>query len=341
MIKLLVKLLIGFILFCVVILGHLYYRPIKRCEAFEELDNLKIPQGLTLTEVARLLKGKGVIKEEPRFVLFGQILGKSKSVKAGKYDFSKTRSIADVYTLLGKGGNASIFVTIPEGLTIREIASILKKEVELDSAEFVSLAYSDTVAHQLGVEIERSQWAIPGLEGYLFPDTYNLYWEQKPRRVIEIMLSRFNRAFVDSLRERCRDLDFTLHEIVTLASMIEKETGLAGERPLISAVYHNRLKSGMLLQCDPTVIYVLPDLGRSLYSRDLQVDSRYNTYRYRGLPPGPIANPGVASITAALYPAEVRYLYFVARGDGSHIFSNTLREHNNARIRAKRARQKS
>jgi UPF0755 protein len=341
MIKFLAKLLIGFILFCAVVIGYLYYRPIKRGEAFEELDNLKIPQGLTLTEVARLLKGKGVIKEEPGFVFFGQILGKSRRVKAGKYDFSKTRSIADVYTLLGKGGNATMLVTIPEGLTIREIASILKKEVELDSAEFVSLAYSDTLAPRLGVEIERSRGAIPGLEGYLFPDTYDLCWEQKPRPVIEMMLSRFNQAFVDSLRERCRDLGFTPHQILTLASMIEKETGLAKERPLISAVYHNRLKRGMLLQCDPTVIYVLPDLGRPLYSKDLQVDSRYNTYRYRGLPPGPIANPGIASIAAALYPAEVGYLYFVARGDGSHVFSNTLQEHNNARIRVKRARRQS
>jgi len=341
MIKLLVKLLIGFILFCVVILGHLYYRPIKRGEAFEELDYLKIPRGLTLTEVACLLRGKGVIGEEPRFVFFGQVLGKSKNIKAGKYDFSKTRSIADIYSLLQKGGNATIFVTIPEGLTIKEIAFILKKEVELDSAEFVSLAYGDTIAPQLGMAIEKSKGALPGVEGYLFPDTYNLYWEQKPRRVIEIMLSRFDEAFVDSLRERCRDLGFTPHQIVTLASMIEKETGLTEERPLISAVYHNRLKRRMLLQCDPTVIYVLPDLGRPLYTKDLQVDSRYNTYRYRGLPPGPIANPGMASIRAALYPAEVRYLYFVARGDGSHIFSNTLREHNNARIRAKRARRKS
>lgn len=339
--KFVVRLLVGFVLFCVAVSGHLYYRPLDRGEAFQDQGDLKIPRGMSLTQVAHLLKGNGVIQEESRFVFFGRILGKSRKIKAGMYDFYNTRSIADLYALLGKGGNATIPVTIPEGLTVKEIANILKKEVEFDSAEFVALAQTETLAAALGMEIRKSDKALPGLEGYLFPDTYNFYWEEEPRRVIETMLSRFNESFNDSLRERSRELGFTVHEVVTLASMIEKETGLPEERSIISAVYHNRLRYRMLLQCDPTVIYVLPELNRPLYSKDLQVESPYNTYRHLGLPPGPIANPGLASIEAALYPAEVGYLYFVARGDGSHIFSNTLREHNNARIRVKRARRQS
>jgi UPF0755 protein len=339
--KFVLRLFIGFILFCVAVLGHLYYRPLDRGEVFEDQDYLKIPRGMSLAQVAHLLKGNGVIQEESRFVFFGRILGKSRKIKAGMYDFSKTGSIADLYALLSRGGNAAVQVTIPEGLTIKEIATILKQEVELDSAEFVSLGYDDDLPAQLGIKIEKSQNALPGLEGYLFPDTYSFYWGERPRQVIETMVSSFDESFDDSLRGRARELGFTVHEIVTLASMIEKETGLPEERPIISAVYHNRLRYRMLLQCDPTVIYVLPELDRPLYTKDLQVDSPYNTYRYLGLPPGPIANPGLAAIEAALYPAEVGYLYFVARGDGSHIFSTTLREHNNARIRIKRARRQS
>jgi UPF0755 protein len=177
------------------------------------------------------------------------------------------------------------------------------------------------------------------LEGYLFPDTYRLSWSTTPEKVAQVMVEQFRKTITDSLMRRAEEIGFSLAQVVTLASMIEAEAKDGNERDLISAVYHNRLRRGMLLQCDPTVIYALPKLDRPLLLKDLEVDSPYNTYRYPGLPPGPICNPGKASILAALYPAGVNYLYFVATGEGSHIFSATLAQHNLARARVKRAKR--
>ena len=158
-----------------------------------------------------------------------------------------------------------------------------------------------------------------------------------PEKVAQILVEQFKKTFTDSLLRRAEEINFSLSEVVTLASMIEAEAKDGEEREMISAVYHNRLKRGMLLQCDPTVIYALSELDRPLLLKDLKIDSPYNTYKYPGLPPGPICNPGKASIFAALYPADADYLYFVAKGDGTHIFSTTLKEHNKAKIKIKRA----
>ena len=215
---------------------------------------------------------------------------------------------------------------------MRQIAGILKRRIDIDSLEFLRLATDRRFANSVGI-------GASNLEGYLFPDTYKLSWGTTPNGVARVMVEQFNRTFTDSLSKRAEEIDLSLAQVVTLASMIEAEAKDGNERDLISAVYHNRMRRGMLLQCDPTVIYALPDLNRPLLLKDLEVDSPYNTYRYPGLPPGPICNPGRASIVAALYPADVNYLYFVATGEGSHIFSTTLTQHNLARAKVKRARR--
>ena len=219
-------------------------------------------------------------------------------------------------------------VTIPEGLNLRQTAGILRRELHIDSLEFVSLATDSQFSEGLG-------FSVSNLEGYLFPDTYRFSWGTSSERAAQILVEQFWKIFTDSLRRRADEIEFSTKDVVTLASMIEAEARDGDEREMISAVYHNRLKRGMLLQCDPTVIYALPELDRPLLLEDLEVDSPYNTYKYPGLPPGPICSPGEASILAALYPASVNYLYFVAKGDGTHVFSSTLREHNNAKIKIK------
>jgi UPF0755 protein len=170
----------------------------------------------------------------------------------------------------------------------------------------------------------------PSMEGYLFPETYFFPKHLGGEEIIQTMVSRFEKTFPLEWRERAKTLNLTEHEVVTLASIIEKETGKGDERNLISAVFHNRIKRGMPLQSDPTVIYALPNFNGNLTRKHLSYLSPYNTYRVRGRPPGPIANPGTQSIEAALYPADVNYFYFVSKNDGSHYFSKTLGEHNRA-----------
>ena len=186
------------------------------------------------------------------------------------------------------------------------------------------------------------RWKIPNdsLEGYLFPDTYYFHKGASALDVAGSMLEQFKHNISPEWRERADALGFSMHQIITLASLIEKEAGVATERPIISAVYHNRLRNNIRLQCDPTVIYAIPNFDGNLTRKHLRLDSPYNTYRYRGLPPGPIANPGRASIEAALYPADVDYQYFVSRNDGTHQFSTTLRQHNNAVIKYQKRRRR-
>ncbi len=184
------------------------------------------------------------------------------------------------------------------------------------------------------------------LEGYLYPNTYSFFWGVSPREIIRTMVQEFYHHVGDSLRQRAAALGLTVHQALTLASIIEGEAVVDSERALIAAVYHNRLRQGILLQADPTIQYIVPGPPRRLRNRDLEIASPYNTYRYPGLPPGPVNNPGLVSIRAALYPAPVNYLYFVARGDGSHVFSRTLEEHLRAkrdfdRVRARVRREKA
>jgi UPF0755 protein len=214
-------------------------------------------------------------------------------------------------------------LTIPEGLTITQIADLVSQQGLTDRAEFIRLAKDRTFVTSLGIKAET-------LEGYLYPDTYKFPRPVKAREVLAAMVEKLRQMVGPDLLIRMQELKMTMHEVLTLASIIEKETGSGGERPEISAVFHNRLKKHIPLQSDPTVIYGLSEFDGNLRKKDLSSPSPYNTYRVQGLPPGPIANPGIQAIRATLYPSDSRSLYFVSRNDGTHQFSATLIEHNQA-----------
>ena len=290
-----------------------------------------IKQGDSMSRIVQRLREVNLIGDGTGLLFLAKLLGKDRHIQMGRYDFKKGITLYSVFNKLVKGDVTLKEVTIPEGLTIKQIAGILRREIQIDSSEFVKVAMDSQFAKSMGIPASN-------LEGYLFPDTYRLSWGTSPEKVAQILTEQFKKTFADSLVKRAEEINFSLAEVVTLASMIEAEAKDGEEREMISAVYHNRLKRGMLLQCDPTVIYALPELDRPLLLKDMEIDSPYNTYKHPGLPPGPIGNPGKASILAALFPANVDYLYFVAKGDGTHIFSTTLKEHNRAKVKIKRAR---
>ncbi|KPJ65413.1 hypothetical protein AMJ44_10230 [candidate division WOR-1 bacterium DG_54_3] len=314
----------------------------------EDSVRVIIEEGDSMAKIVERLKEINLIEDGKWFLILSKLLGKDRHIQAGRYDFDKGITLYSIFNKLVTGKVTFIEVVIPEGLTIREIARILKKEIGIDSAQFVKVATDSQFIR--GLHISASN-----LEGYLFPNTYKLHWGMDPDRLVQTMVNEFKKIFTPNLSERAKEINLSRHEVVTLGSMIEAEARDGEEREMISAVYHNRLKLGMLLQCDPTVIYALwgeqggtrrnlnrPDgraFAQPLLLQDLEIDSPYNTYKYPGLPPGPICNPGKASLLAALSPADVDYLYFVAKGDGTHVFSSTLDEHNRAKNKIKQARR--
>jgi UPF0755 protein len=222
-------------------------------------------------------------------------------------------------------------VTIPEGWTLRQMIPVIAKEIPTDSADLTRLLADQNYFRGFGIE-------APGFEGYLFPETYSYFPYQDARSVIAEMVRMFRDKFTPEMLKRAQELKLSLNEVITLASLIEAEAAVGKERELISSVFHNRLRLGWKLQCDPTVIYAIGGLDRPLLRKDLDYDSPYNTYQYYGLPPGPICSPGLASIKAALYPATTNYTYFVATGSGQHVFSSSLEQHNRAAGKIKRHR---
>lgn len=298
-------------------------------KADQKTVSVLIKEGENMHQVVGQLKNAGIFSDGEIFILIGKLSGTDRKIHPGKYDFAKGITRSRILGMLSRGSINYSDVTIPEGLTIKQIAGILKDRIGIDSLEFVRSARDAKLIDSLGIK-------AASLEGYLFPNTYNLYWGISSDEVVRLMTNEFEKVFDEDLRKRAKQIGLSVHKTITLASMIEKETQIDEERPIVSAVFHNRLKSRMLLQCDPTVIYVLPDSKDELYTNDLKIDSPYNTYRYFGLPPGPICNPGKKAIIAALYPSKINYLYFVARGDGSHIFSASLDEHNRARWKIKK-----
>ena len=213
--------------------------------------------------------------------------------------------------------------TIPEGYTLAQITEVMGQQNVTDTAEFARLVRDRAFIASLGIEAD-------SLEGYLFPETYYFARGTKAKDVIRMMVDGLQHVWTAELQEQAARLRLSLHQVLTLASVIEKETGAKEERELIAAVFHNRLKKKIPLQSDPTVIYGLPAFDGNIHKRDLSSHSPYNTYRVQGLPPGPIASPGAHAIRATLFPAQAPYLYFVSRNDGTHHFSSTLEEHNRA-----------
>lgn len=245
-----------------------------------------------------------------------------KKMKSGTYGLSPSMPLDKVVRILSTGGSSSTSCfTIPEGSTLKKIAEILQSKGYAHANNFMSAAENDEIAYDHGITSET-------LEGYLFPETYCAGTDSSESLLIDMMLKEFGKKLPSDINETSEALGLTLHKVITLASIIEKEASDKEERRLVSAVFHNRLKAGMPLQSCASVIYALGDsYDGNLRKTDLEIDSLYNTYIHNGLPPGPISNPGVDSIIAALHPAEVDYLYFVSTNNGKHIFSSSYEEH--------------
>ncbi len=298
-----------------------------------DLAEFDIRSGQSFSSIVSSLSAKKLIDGQLRLNLAGRMIRVRRSMKAGKYEIEPGLSSYRLLRKLSRGKVASVRVTVPEGYQARQIASVMRRKIGVDSLRFMTLVDSAEFAADVGIE-------APGLEGFLFPNTYQLSWGMSAERVIRILVAEFNKQFSDSMRAVAAEGEFSLHELVTLASIIEGEAMIDAERPTISAVYRNRLKRRMRLQADPTIQYIVSDGPRRLVKKDLAIDSPYNTYKYSGLPPGPINNPGLASLIAAFSPADVSYLYFVANGAGAHTFTRTHREHLRAKARFDQHRRK-
>ncbi|HEX2443895.1 MAG TPA: endolytic transglycosylase MltG [Vicinamibacterales bacterium] len=283
-----------------------------------------IPAGSTVGAIGQRLIDAGVLRDRVAFRYALWVTGESRRLQAGEYRFDRPMRPVEVVRKLASGAVYLRPITFPEGLTIREMAALFEKSGLGKAAEFTRAAgRAELIAHLDPVASD--------LEGYLFPNTYALSRRATADRLIELMVEGFEKAFDETLRAGAAAQGRTVRQAITLASLVEKETAKPEERPLVAAVYTNRLRIGMGLQCDPTVIYGLQRAGKftgNLRREDLLFDSPYNTYRYAGLPPGPIASSGRAAMEAAVRPANVPYLYFVSRNDGSHVFATTLDEHN-------------
>jgi len=297
-------------------------RPFKGYDAPETF--VEIPQGTGSVAIAKRLADAGVVQDVNSFRAALWITGKGRSLQAGEYRFDRPLSAREVADKIARGEVYVRPITFPEGLTIKQMAALYESKGFGPAKDFASAARNAALVSAIDPDAR-------DLEGYLFPDTYKLPRRATAEQLVARMVQSFMRALTPELMAAVEGRQLTVRQFVTLASIVEKETGSADERPLVAAVYSNRLRIGMALQCDPTVIYALDRLGRytgNLTRDDLQFDSHYNTYRYPGLPPGPIASPGRASLEAAAHPAAADYLYFVSRNDGSHAFASTLDEHN-------------
>jgi UPF0755 protein len=286
----------------------------------------EVERGTNINAVARELKDRGLIRARLPFVIGYRLFFHPQKIKAGEYAFSSPLRPKDILSLMVKGKVFLHAVTIPEGLTGREVMPLLLPLLS-DGEEGFRVAFQETGALSL-LDPEAET-----LEGYLYPETYLWARGIPAAEATGAMVSQFLSVFSESWRTRASTLGMSVRDVVILASLIEKETSIPEERNLVSAVFHNRLRLGMKLDCDPTIIYVLKQEGTyqgRLRKKDMSLDSLYNTYLHSGLPPGPICSPGREALEAALYPAADSYLYFVARNDGSHHFSRTFSEHQNA-----------
>jgi len=295
------------------------YRGFVGDETFVDL-----PAGTGVAEIARRLAAAGVVPDPYTFRLAAHLAHDDRRLQAGEYRFSEAATPGDVAARLARGDVFTRPVTFPEGLTIEEMAAVFEHTGIGSAASFRDAAANGGLV--AGFDPEAAT-----LEGYLFPDTYPMSRQAGAPELVAAMVARFGRVFDADLRAAAVAAELNAREVVTLASLIELETAQPAERPLVAAVFRNRLRLGMPLQCDPTVVYALVRAHRwrgTIHKVDLDFDSPYNTYRVAGLPPGPIASPGRASLEAAVHPAQVSYLYFVSRNDGTHAFATTLAEHN-------------
>ncbi len=288
---------------------------------------VNVEPGMSLTQVANLLSSKKIIANSTTFRIYTYLKGNQGDIQAGEYLLSPSLKPEIILKKLTSGETVAHTITIPEGFRILEIANLFAAAGLANRNRFLEATRDPEL-------LKRFKIPTPDLEGYLFPDTYQFRRQSSEKDIVLAMANNFEKRLVKSdYAEQAKKLSLTFHQVITLASLIEKETGSPKERPLISSVFHNRLKRKMLLQTDPTVIFALSGFDGNIRKKDLSVDSPYNTYLYKGLPPGPIASPGEDSVIAALNPATSDAIFFVSRKDGSHQFSTNLIDHNKAVVK--------
>ncbi|MGO9015816.1 MAG: endolytic transglycosylase MltG [Dissulfurispiraceae bacterium] len=290
---------------------------------------VQIPEGATYKQAINILYKNNLIRDKNIFIIMGRLTGLDRKIRYGYYSFWGKMSPFQVFRHLEEGKIIEYEVTIVEGDSLHEIGPKLAAAKIMTIDKFNQLVRDRDFLKLQGID-------APSIEGYLFPQTYKIPKGVNPKIVLKDMVSLFNAAYTDELRKRAKEIGWSENRVLTLASIIEKEAVTDQERPIISAVYHNRIKQGMPLQSDPTAIYGVKSSKHKITRNDLKKKTDYNTYVIKGLPPGPIASPGIKSIIAALNPAKVPYLYFVSQNNGTHYFSKTLAEHNAAirRIRS-------
>lgn len=308
--------LISYLLFVAIYLTIELTRPLNIKETIE----FYIPKGSSFSTIGKILKEKGIISSELIFKITGRIMGIERKARAGYYLITPDMDLLDLLRKLLEGKIIEYTFTVIEGDSIFDIAEKLSKINPDYGEKLITLNNDRNFLKSLNID-------SPSLEGYLFPATYTIPKGMEIEDIVTMMVKKFWSVFDQNLREKTQKLGLTINEVITLASIIEKEAKIEEEKPLISAVYHNRLRLGMPLQADPTAIYGVKRFKEGVKKKDLLNKTPYNTYIIKGLPPGPIASPSLSSIKAALNPAKVPYLYFVARGDGSHIFSETYSQH--------------
>ncbi|MGI6685007.1 MAG: endolytic transglycosylase MltG [Bacillota bacterium] len=304
-----------------------YFKSLMAPVTLHEEVTLIVPNKATTSSISKMLWEKGLIRNDLIFKIYAKYMGFEGKLRAGEYHFSGQVSLEDIKEKMSRGQVISESFTIPEGYNIHQMADLLAKKGMVDRERFLQVAQNGSFDYEYlpkpGIEGR--------LEGFLFPDTYEIISGWSEEKIINMMLKRFDEIFLPKWREQAKNMDMTISEVVTLASIIEREAKISADRPIISSVFHNRLKKGMQLESCATVQFALGEVKEVLLYEDLKTDSPYNTYLHGGLPPGPIASPGKDSLKAALYPADSNYLYFVAKPDGSHYFSRTLAEHNQAK----------
>lgn len=289
-----------------------------------------IPTGTSFAKVTKMLSDLGLVQN--RFLFYSLVGAKrgARSIRAGEYEFATSLNPSEVVDKLIHGDIKNYPVIIHEDYSLKEVAARLKAYKLIDEKTFFELAEDPEFLASLGI-----LW--PSIEGYIFPDTYLFNRSQSTREIMRKMVEHFWEKITPDMISRAAKKGFNTHQFVTFASLVGKESGCSAEKPIIAAVFYNRMKKGMPLQSDPTAVYDMKDFNGKILRSHYKRSSPYNTYVIRGLPPGPIANPGLDSFRAVLNPADVDYLYFVSKGDGTHFFSSSLADHNNAVLRLRNA----
>jgi len=300
------------------------------CEHPERL--ITIPKGASAGAVAELLQQESCLGNKGIFKLALTMTMKNRSIRSGRYNFKGISSIGQLVKIISSQSVDRVKVTLLEGWTVEQFADELNNKLQIDSFEFIRLSKDYDFIHALDLD-------APSLEGYLFPDTYILLRTYTEDEILKVLVNQYKHNRRQLLKEFQPIKHLNIWELTVMASIIQGEAVYIDEMPIISSVYHNRLEKNMLLQADPTIQYIIPGKHRRLYNKDLDIDSPYNTYKYKGLPPGPINNPGLEALKAAIIPAETDYMYFVSNGEGRHIFTRNNEEHNKAKLELKRKRR--